>query len=178
VQRLYTNQGYLYAQVNPVVERLPAEPGDADGARRVGDRGGQPASIRRVAIAGNTFTHESVIRNQIMVLPGDVYSEELLIASYRRISGMGFFETPLPMPQIEPTETGDVDITFEVQEKQTGSVNFGTSLGGALGLMGFLGYDQPNLFGQAKSGTCAGSSAATRTTSRRATATRRSRTRG
>jgi outer membrane protein insertion porin family len=153
VHRLYTNQGYLYVQVHPVVERLPAA-ADEEPLVRVAweiDEG-QPASIRRVSIAGNTFTHESVIRNQLMVLPGDVYSEELLIASYRRISATGFFETPLPMPQIQPTENGDVDITFNVEEKQTGSVNFGTSLGGAMGLMGFLGYDQPNLFGQAKSG--------------------------
>jgi outer membrane protein insertion porin family len=154
VQRLYTNQGYLYAQVQQVVERLPAEPGDEPTVRLAWEiQEGQPASIRRVSIAGNTFTHESVIRNQILVLPGDIYSEEMLISSYRRVSATGFFETPLPMPSIEQVqETGEVDITFNVVEKQTGSVNFGTSLGGSLGLMGFLGYDQPNLFGQAKSG--------------------------
>jgi outer membrane protein insertion porin family len=153
VQRLYTNQGYLYAQVQPVVERLPAAADEQPMVRVSWDiEEGQPASIRRVEVAGNTFTHEAVIRNQLLLLPGDVYSEELLIASYRRISATGFFETPMPMPQIVPTETGDVDITFQVEEKQTGSINFGTSLGGAMGLMGFLGYDQPNLFGQAKTG--------------------------
>jgi outer membrane protein insertion porin family len=154
VQRLYNNQGYLYAQIIPVIERVPAAPGGTPLVRATWEiEEGNPASIRRVEVAGNTFTHESVIRNQIMVLPGDVYSEEMLIASYRRISGTGFFETPIPMPRIEPDpETGDVDVTFEVQEKQTGSVGFGTSLGGAMGLTGFLSYDQPNLFGQAKSG--------------------------
>jgi outer membrane protein insertion porin family len=154
VQRLYNNQGYLYARITDVVERIPAEPGREPQVRVAWEiQEGNPASIRRVEIAGNTFTHDNVIRNQIMVLPGDVYSEEMLIASYRRISGTGFFETPMPTPRIDADpETGDVDITFEVQEKQTGSVNFGTSLGGAMGLMGFLGYDQPNLFGQAKSG--------------------------
>jgi outer membrane protein insertion porin family len=155
VHRLYTNQGYLYVQVQPVVERIPTANADGSPMVRVAweIEEGQPASIRRVAIEGNTFTHEGVIRNQIMVLPGDVYSEELLIASYRRISALGFFETPMPMPRIEPDpQTGDVDITFEVREKQTGSVGFGTSLGGSLGLTGFLSYEQPNLFGQAKSG--------------------------
>ncbi|CAN5849775.1 N/A [soil metagenome] len=155
VHRLYTNQGYLYVNVNPVIERIPAaNSGDPPSVRVAWViEEGQPASIRRVSIAGNTFTHENVIRSQIMVLPGDVYSEELLIASYRRISAMGFFETPLPMPRIEPNpQTGDVDITFDVQEKQTGSVGFGTSLGGSVGLTGFLTYEQPNLFGQAKSG--------------------------
>jgi outer membrane protein insertion porin family len=58
----------------------------------------------------------------------------------------------MPGPDIQPQETGDVDITFNVREKQTGSVNFGTSVGGGVGLSGFVGYEQPNLFGQAKSG--------------------------
>jgi outer membrane protein insertion porin family len=66
---------------------------------------------------------------------------------------LGFFEAPLPFPDIEPLENGDVDITFRVLEKQTGSVNFGTSVGGGVGLSGFIGYEQPNLFGQAKSGS-------------------------
>jgi outer membrane protein insertion porin family len=162
VQRLYTNQGYLYARINPVVERLPAAPGTTEPRVRVAweIQEGSPASIRRVVITGNTFTHEDVIRNQLSVLPGDVYSEELLIQSYRRASGLGFFETPMPTPRMEevgdcqnnPSQACEIDIVFEVKEKQTGSINFGTSLGGSLGLMGFLGYDQPNLFGQAKSG--------------------------
>jgi outer membrane protein insertion porin family len=39
-----------------------------------------------------------------------------------------------------------------VVERQTGSINFGTAVGGGTGVSGFLGYDQPNLFGQAKQG--------------------------
>jgi outer membrane protein insertion porin family len=154
-EQLYRNRGYLYARISQVLERLPPEtPG---GAPRVNVAWevveGQPAYITRILIAGNTFTHEEVIRSQILVIPGDVYSEEMLIESYRRISALGFFETPLPFPTISPDETtGDVQITFNVVEKQTGSINFGTALGGGSGLAGFLGYDQPNLFGQAKAG--------------------------
>lgn len=74
--------------------------------------------------------------------------------SYQAISGLGFFETPLPEPSFdEDEETGDLDITFHVEEQQTGSVNFGTTMGGVMGISGFIGYEQPNLFGQAKSGS-------------------------
>ncbi|MGH7444868.1 MAG: BamA/OMP85 family outer membrane protein, partial [Longimicrobiales bacterium] len=154
VAQLYNNSGYLYAQVEPIIERVPptdSTPAQVNVAWQINEY--QPAYIRNVAIEGNSHTHEDVIRNQILMLPGDVYSEELLIQSYRRISALGFFETPMPTPRIEPDEeTGDVDITFEVQEKQTGSLNFGTALGGASGIAGFIGYDEPNLFGRAKSG--------------------------
>jgi outer membrane protein insertion porin family len=155
VEQLYRNQGYLYARINQVVERVPAtRPGETPSVNVAWEvLEGQPAYITRINIAGNTYTHESVIRSQLMVIPGDIYSEERLIESYRRISALGFFETPLAFPRIEPDEqTGDVEITFDVTERQTGSINFGTALGGGTGLAGFLGYDQPNLFGQAKSG--------------------------
>lgn len=148
VKQLYSNNGYLYARVSPRIEK-----GDSNTVRVAWDiTEGEPAYINTVTIAGNTFTHEDVIRGQLLVVPGDVYNEELLIQSYQRISSLGFFETPVSPPKMEPNEKGDVDITFEVREKQTGSVNFGTAVGGGTGLAGFLGYDQPNLFGQAKAG--------------------------
>ena len=152
VQQLYRNQGYLYAQVVPFVERTETD--DGEPAVRVGwdIAEGAPAYVNRVSIIGNTFTHEDVIRDRISILPGDVYSEELLIMSYRSIMGLGFFESPMPTPQMEQLEDGDINVTFEVEEKQTGSINFGTTIGGWGGIAGFLGYDHPNLFGQAKSG--------------------------
>ena len=152
VSQAYRNEGYLYAQVVPFIDRT--ETADGEPAVRVGweivER--EPAYVNRVAIEGNTYTHEDVIRDRIFVLPGDVYSEDLLIQSYRSIMGLGFFESPMPTPRMEQLESGDIDIIFEVEEKQTGSINFGTTIGGWGGLAGFLGYDQPNLFGQAKSG--------------------------
>jgi outer membrane protein insertion porin family len=154
VQRLYGNQGYMFAQVQDIVERLPPDSTGHPGVRATWSIDeGQQATVGTVSIRGNTYTHENIIRSALLMIPGDVYSEDLLLQSYRGLSGTGFFQTPLPTPQMLPNmETGEVAITFDVKEKQTGSVNFGTSLGGYGGLAGFLGYDQPNLFGQAKTG--------------------------
>jgi outer membrane protein insertion porin family len=155
-QELYGNSGYLYARVTPEVVRTA--PSAEGGAPRVALRWvieeGQPAYVRRINIIGNDYTHDRVIRERILLLPGDLFSQDRLIRSYQAVSGLGFFESPLPFPEIQPDPaTGDIDITFEVAEQQTGSVNFGTTVGGATGLSGFVGYDQPNLFGQAKSGS-------------------------
>lgn len=154
VSRLYNNAGYLYARIDPVLERrepVPGEPRRVDVSWRIQE--GNPAYVNRVSITGNDFTHDRVIREQISLLPGDIYSQALLIQSWQAIQALGFFETPMEPPQINPDpDTRDVDITFVVREKQTGSINFGTSVGGGIGVAGFLGYEQPNLFGQAKSG--------------------------
>jgi outer membrane protein insertion porin family len=150
----YANEGYLYVQISPVLSRN--EPGEA-GADPTVDasweiREGTPAIVNRVSVVGNDYTYEWVVRDRIFILPGDVYSQDRVLRSYQSISSLGFFESPMPAPDIQPLENGDVDITFNVKERQTGSVNFGTSVGGGVGLSGFLGYEQPNLFGQAKSG--------------------------
>lgn len=155
VRERYANEGYLYAQINPILTRhAPDKPGDdptVDASWQIQE--GTPAIVNRVSVVGNDYTYEWVVRNQIAVLPGDVYSQDRLLRSYQAISSLGFFETPMPVPEIKPLDNGDVDITFHVKEKQTGSINFGTSVGGGVGLSGFLGYEQPNLFGQAKSGS-------------------------
>jgi len=156
VRQLYRNSGFLYSEVQAVVERLPD---GEDGQPRVGlgwnITENEQAYVNLVNIAGNTTTHERVIRDRLTLIPGDVYGDERLIASYQTVQGLGFFE-PLP-PQdaldIGPDpETGNINVTFKVSEKQTGNVNFGASLSPSAGMAGFIGYEQPNLFGQAKSG--------------------------
>ena len=155
VSELYSNQGFLYVQVSPLVVKNPVvagQPATVDVSWEIQE--GLPAYIRGVTVTGNDYTYDWVVRDVLFLLPGDRYSQELVLQSYQSIGSLGFFETPLPPPDIDPDpETGDVDITFRVEEKQTGSVNFGTSLGGGVGLSGFVGYEQPNLFGQAKAGT-------------------------
>ncbi len=154
VQTAYANEGYIYAQVNPVVERDIAP----DSVPKVNLRWdiyeGTPAIINRVNIVGNDVTSETCIRRQLTVVPGDVFNKDRLIQSYQNIANLGFFDTPLPEPQVTPSDQqGDVNITFQVKEKRTGNVNFGASVGQGTGLGGFIGFDQPNLFGMCKKGS-------------------------
>ncbi|MGH7659145.1 MAG: BamA/OMP85 family outer membrane protein, partial [Gemmatimonadales bacterium] len=153
IATLYHNNGYIYAQVNPEERRRTG----ADGRNYLdlawSIREGSPATINRINIVGNDVTHERVIREAIVLLPGSVFNQDRLLRSYQNISNLGFFQQPLPFPDIEQTENGiDVDITFRVQERRTGNINFGASLGQGTGIGGFLGLEEPNLFGRGKRG--------------------------
>jgi len=153
VNTLYNNEGYIYAQVRPVVER---DPSDSAGYVRLrwDIVEGTPAIINRVEILGNDYTVENCIRDQLVIIPGDVFNQDRMIRSWRSISNLGFFEAPLPFPDVRPAnEAGDVDIIFRVKEKRTGNVNFGASVGQGTGLGGFIGLEQPNLFGKCKRGS-------------------------
>ena len=60
----------------------------------------------------------------------------------------------MPPPDTHPAnEQGDIDLIFHVKEKRTGNVNFGASVGQGTGVGGFIGFDQPNLFGECKKGS-------------------------
>ncbi|MEX2181122.1 MAG: outer membrane protein assembly factor BamA [Gemmatimonadaceae bacterium] len=152
VRTLYNNDGYIYAQISPVVERDPADSG-AVVRLRWDIREGSPAVINRIEILGNDFTVESCIRNQLLIIPGDVFNQDRLIQSWQGIGNLGFFETPLPFPDTRAAnEAGDIDIVFRVKEKRTGNINFGASAGQGTGIGGFVGLDHPNLWGRCKRG--------------------------
>lgn len=154
VRTAYSNDGYIYANIRPVVERRYSADSTpyVDLRWEVDER--SPAIINRVEILGNDYTSETCIRDQLVILPGDVFNQDRLIRSWQSIGNMGFFETPLPPPDTRnANENGDVDIVFRVKEKRTGNVNFGASMGQGTGVGGFIGLDQPNLFGQCKRGS-------------------------
>ncbi len=147
----YNDEGYIYAQIRPVAERIPSD----DSVRTVNLRWEieerTPAIVNRIEIAGNDYTHESCIREQIVLAPGQVFNRNYLIRSYQNIGNLNFFETPLAAPDTRPSgDQGDVDVVFTVKEKRTGNVNFGASMGQGTGLGGFIGLDQPNLLGRCK----------------------------
>lgn len=154
VRQAYGNEGYIYSQVEPVVERRMAP----DSTRYVDLRWevqeGAPAIINRIEIVGNDYTTEACIRDQLIILPGDVFNQQRLIQSWQSIGNLGFFETPIPPPDTRRVnEQGDIDLVFRVKEKRTGNVNFGASMGQGTGFGGFVGLDQPNLFGLCKRGS-------------------------
>lgn len=153
VRTLYANNGYIYSQVDPVEQRRTAADGSAVIDLSWNIREGAPATVNKIDIVGNDVTHERVIREAIVLVPGQVFSRDLLIRSYRNIANLGFFQQPLPPPDVKPSANGqDVDLTFRVEEKRTGNINFGASLGQGTGVGGFLGLEEPNLFGRGKRG--------------------------
>ena len=151
VRTLYYNDGYIYADVQPVEPRRMGPDSEPIMVLRWQIAEGTPAIDNQVIIKGNTITHEDVIRRAISMVPGDVFRQAALIQSYQAISNLGFFDQPLPAPTYEQAnDQGDVNVIFTVKEKRTGNVNFGASLGQGTGVGGFIGLDENNLFGRAK----------------------------
>src|SRR6185503_18074908 len=151
VRTAYFNSGYIYAQVLPGLTRRQTPEGVRIADLRWLIQEGSPAIVNRILITGNTITHEDVIRRAIIAVPGDIFRQDALIRSYQAVSNLGYFTQPLPVPQTKPVnEQGDVDIIFNVEEKRTGAINFGASVGQGTGIGGFVGLQEPNVMGRGK----------------------------
>ncbi|MFN2432267.1 MAG: outer membrane protein assembly factor BamA [Gemmatimonadota bacterium] len=149
LRQLYNNEGYIYAQIAPERRKEPGEPPVVDVVWQV--REGEPAEVQRIVITGNTVTHEKVIRRNLYIFPGDRFREAALVRSLNNLRNLRYFSEIRPDTRIV-NEKGDIDLILEVKEQRTGTLNLGAALGGGTGLSGFLGYEQPNLFGQGKFG--------------------------
>lgn len=136
----YQEEGYLYVNILPQ-EEVKGEV--IDFTFRI--REGKPARVRRINITGNTKTKEKVIRRELVIKPGDLFRRSAVERSQREIYQLNFFQDVRVIPQ--PLENGDVDLTFEVEEKPTGQANIAAGYSERDGPIGTIGISIPNLFG-------------------------------
>ena len=156
VGEAYANEGYIYANVRPVVERtqgrrrLRADGESAVGGRRedAGDR--EPRRDPRQRHHERVVHPEPDLRRSGRRVPPRRAAAQLPGHRQPRASSRRRFRAPDTKPA---NDQGDVDIIFHVKEKRTGNVNFGASVGQGAGVGGFIGFDQPNLFGMCKKGS-------------------------
>ena len=140
VSKLYTDQGYLFFNVDPVEVRINND--SIDFEMRMYE--GQPATINEVNIVGNTRVYEHVVRRELYTKPGQLYSQSDIMRSLRELAQMGHFDQEKLVPDIQPNpEDGTVDITYQLETKSSDQIEF--SLGwGATGLVGSLGLKFTN----------------------------------
>jgi outer membrane protein insertion porin family len=139
---IYAEQGYIYVSIDP----RPVPHGETvDIDFRVAE--GEPSHVRQVKIRGNTRTKEKVVRRQLVIRPGQKFSRSRLVRSQRDVFALGFFEDVQVDFERAGSSTSDIDVVFEVKEKQTGTMQAGAGFSSDGGLTGFLELGHNNLFG-------------------------------
>jgi outer membrane protein insertion porin family len=138
----YAERGYIYVSVDP-------RPETHDRVVQIDFRvaEGEPSRVRQVVIRGNTRTKEKVVRRQLYIRPGQTFSRSALIRSQRDVFQLGFFEDVQVDFERASMTSSDIDVVFEVKEKQTGTLQAGAGFSSDGGLTGFLELGHNNLFG-------------------------------
>lgn len=145
VQGLYLDRGYIYSRIEPQITPVGTDSLDINFSIVENHK----VYINQIAIIGNTRTRENVIRRQLRIFPGDVYSQERIARSYREVMMLNFFANAAP--NILPVSEDKVDIEFAVEEKPAGQASANMGYTQSLGMTGGGGLALPNFRGKGQS---------------------------
>ena len=151
VSNYYYNQGYVFNHVQSVEV---GEEGDSiDLQIRITE--GVQGTINKIKIYGNTRVYEDVIRRELSLKPGDLFSMDAFKQSYQDIAQMGHFDPekmdfkPVPDPN-----TGLVDMNLGLTPKASDQIELSLGWGytGVILKAGikFTNFSMRNLFGKNK----------------------------
>lgn len=147
IGNLYYNNGYVFYRLEPVEVNVDGDSVDLE--MRITE--GPQATIRHIGISGNDRVYENVVRRELRTKPGDLFSKEALMRSYREIASMGHFDPEQIDPKITPSQAdGTVDIDWRLVSKSNDQVEFSLGYGqtGVIGKIGlkFSNFCLANLF--------------------------------
>ena len=143
----FANKGFARTQVDP----LPTIHED----EQVIDvnyvvKPGKLTYVRRITFTGNTVTDDEVLRREMRIYEGGVYSAQQIQQSRNRLGRLGIFTNidlrTEPVPGVED----QIDIFVEVEEGLTGSILFGVGYSEADQVLLNVNISQRNLFGTGK----------------------------
>ena len=147
VANFYMNKGYLFFNLIPIEKNIQGDSIDLELRMMEGPQ----ARINNVIINGNDRLYEKVIRRELRVKPGALFSKDDLMRSAREIAQTGHFNPENMDIRPEPNQdNGTVDIIFGLETKNNDQVEF--SLGwGQTGIIGklalkFNNFSMKNLF--------------------------------
>lgn len=147
----YYNNGYVFYRLDPVEMEVDGDSIDLE--MRISE--GTQATLNRVIIKGNDRVYENVIRRELHTKPGDLFTRDAIMRSFREISSMGHFNEEKAVPDVQPdVESGTVDVTYNLEPKASDQVelSFGWGQTGVVGHVGlrFNNFSMQNLFGKGR----------------------------
>ena len=109
---------------------------------------GGEVRIGRIDITGNIKTRDKVVRREMRLDEGDLYSKKSLKRSYERINNLQFFETVDIVPERRLRGEELMDLNVKVKEKMTGTMSIGGGYSSVDKLVGIAEITQGNLGGR------------------------------
>ncbi len=140
----YSEIGRARAEVTPNTD-VDAEDRRVDVTFTIKE--GPEVYVERINITGNTKSSEKVLRREMRVAEGELFTYQKLVRSRQRLFNLGFFDEV--NVTAEPGSTADkIVIRIDVKERSTGLVSLGAGYSSFDNLFGVLDITQRNLFGR------------------------------
>lgn len=108
--------------------------------------------VNRLNIAGNTVTRDNVIRRELGLADGGVFSTDALKTGVRRLNQLGYFKPIDEAKHITIDKVADtpnqVDVTLRVEEQNRSQLNFGAGVSQYEGVFGNITFSTSNFLGR------------------------------
>lgn len=147
IANLYYNGGYVFNEVQPIEVDVEGDSIDLD----IRIKEGVQARMNKISIVGNDRVYEEVIRRELQLKPGDLFSMDALKDTYMVLGQMNFFDPEKLKVDPAPNPTnGTVDLNIGLEPKSSDQVELSLGWGqtGLLGKIGlkFTNFSMQNLF--------------------------------
>lgn len=139
IRDYYGSRGYVDMVAQPQI--TPAGQGQIDLSYRIDE--GVQSYVNLINVQGNTKTKDKVIRRELAVQPGGVFDTTLVDVSKTRLMNLNYFSKVDTVP-VDTLVPGRKDLDVIVDEKKTGSFNFGAGFSSIDSLVGFAELQQSN----------------------------------
>ncbi len=144
---IYYDSGYAYANITPVTA-VNAEEKTIDLTFDV--QKGPQVYIERIDIVGNTKTRDKVIRRQLRVFEGELFSGTGMRRSKEKVTALGFFET-VEVTHKPGSDGEHVVVQVEIKEKSTGTFQVGLGFSNVESFIFTAQVQQQNFLGWGQS---------------------------
>ncbi len=142
IKTLIADLGYAFVQVVPDLKK-DKEKHTVEVVFKV--MPGDKVKIRNVLISGNSRTLDRIIRRELYLGPGDMYSLTDLTDSRSALGRLGFFDGNTIEEKRIDNKT--MDLVVKVKEAPTGNIQIGGGYGSYGGLLISIGVSDRNIWG-------------------------------
>ena len=147
LRKAYGSQGYINMVPNPVPRR--------DDAKKlvywdIDINEDKQFYVSRIEFTGNTVTRDKVIRRELLLQEGEVYSSQRWDISVLRLNQLGYFDVLKTEQDTETRQNADdgtVDLLLKVKEKGKNSIGVNGGISGLSGTFIGLNYETNNFLG-------------------------------
>ena len=140
---VYADKGYAFANINPLTK--------ANQEKKLVDltfdmEKGEIVHFERINVAGNPKTRDKVIRRELRVDEGELYSATGMKRSKQQLMNTGYFEEA-NIATVKGSAANKLNVDVNVKEKPTGTFSIGGGYSSLDGIIGQGSVQQANFLG-------------------------------
>jgi len=143
IEDLYSNIGRASAEVNPKLDVQP----ESKIAILFEVSEGPTVYVERINIAGNVRSQDKILRRELQMAEGEIFTLRKLQRSKQRLTNLGYFEK-VEVNTAPGSDKTKIVVNIDVTERPTGLFSIGGGFSSADGILGTIDLSQNNFLGR------------------------------